>query len=149
VHSISGKSLVPLLTGNAERAHAPDEAIGYELGGNGALFKGDYKIVKDRGPVGDDEWHLFNFLADPGETRDLKEEMPELFAEMMEEYRIYARDHHVLPVPDGYDQRREVVFYTIRNNPNPVFLSAVPGLAMLIVFFLWRAIRALRRRLVR
>jgi len=149
VHSISGKSLVPLLTGNAERAHAPDEAIGYELGGNVALFKGDHKIVKDRGPVGDDDWHLFNFLADPGETRDLKEEMPELFAEMMEEYRIYARDQHVLPVPDGYDQRREVVFYTIRNNPNPVFLSAVPGLAMLIAFFLWRGIRALRRRLVR
>jgi arylsulfatase/uncharacterized sulfatase len=149
VHNISGKSLVPLLTGNAERAHAPDEAIGYELGGNVALFKGDHKIVKDRGPVGDDEWHLFNFLADPGETRDLKEEMPELFAEMMEDYRIYARDQHVLPVPDGYDQRREVVFYTIRNNPNPVVLSAVTGLAMLIVFFLWRGIRALRRRLVR
>jgi arylsulfatase/uncharacterized sulfatase len=149
VYSIGGKSLVPLLTGNAERAHAPDEAIGYELGGNVALFKGDHKIVKDRGPVGDDEWHLFNFLADPGETRDLKEEMPELFAEMMEDYRIYARDQHVLPVPDGYDQRREVVFYTIRNNPNPVFLSAVAGLAMLIVFFLWRGIRALRRRLVR
>jgi arylsulfatase/uncharacterized sulfatase len=149
VHNISGKSLVPLLTGNAERAHAQDEAIGYELGGNVALFKGDHKIVKDRGPVGDDEWHLFNFLADPGETRDLKEEMPELFAEMMEDYRIYARDQHVLPVPDGYDQRREVVFYTIRNNPNPVVLSAVTGLAMLIVFFLWRGIRALRRRLVR
>jgi len=149
VHRISGKSLVPLLTGNAARAHAPDEAIGYELGGNAALFKGDHKIVKDRGPVGDDEWHLFNFWTDPGETTDLKEEMPDLFAEMMKDYRIYARDHQVLPVPDGYDQRREVVFYTIRNNPNPVFLSAVAGLAMLFVFFLWRGIRALRRRLVR
>jgi arylsulfatase/uncharacterized sulfatase len=149
VHRISGKSLVPLLTGNAARAHAPDEAIGYELGGNAALFKGDHKIVKDRGPVGDDEWHLFNFWTDPGETRDLKEEMPDLFAEMMEDYRVYARDHQVLPVPDGYDQRREVVFYTIRNNPNPVFLSAVAGLAILFVFVLSRGIRALRRRHVR
>jgi arylsulfatase/uncharacterized sulfatase len=149
VHPISGKSLVPLLTGNAERAHGPDEAIGYELGGNAALFKGDYKIVKDRGPVGDDAWHLFNFLKDPGETTDLKEALPDLFAEMMEDYGIYARDQQVLPVPDGYDQRREVVFYTIRNNPNPVFLSVVAGLAMAIVFFLWRAVRALRRRLVR
>jgi arylsulfatase/uncharacterized sulfatase len=149
VHHISGKSLVPLLTGNAARAHAPDEAIGYELGGNAALFKGDHKIVKDRGPVGDDEWHLFNFWTDPGETRDLKEEMPDLFAEMMEDYRVYARDHQVLPVPDGYDQRREVVFYTIRNNPNPVFLSAVAGLAILFVFVLSRGIRALRRRHVR
>ncbi|MFA9469105.1 MAG: hypothetical protein ACERNK_00910 [Deltaproteobacteria bacterium] len=41
------------------------------------------------------------------------------------------------------------MFYTIRDNPNPAFLSAVAGLAMLFVFFLWRGIRALRRRLVR
>jgi len=146
VHAISGKSLMPLLTGQTERVHDPDEAIGYELAGNAALFKGDYKIVTDRGPVGDDEWHLFNFVTDPGETIDLKEQMPELFTEMMEDYRIYARDHNVLPVPDGYDQRREVVFYTIRNNPNPVFLSAVAATGLLIVFLMWRGARALWRR---
>jgi arylsulfatase A-like enzyme len=146
VESIAGKSLVPLLTGQAERARDPDEAIGYELGGNAALFKGDHKIVKDRGPVGDDEWHLFDFVTDPGETTDLKGEMPDLFAEMMEDYRVYARDHHVLPVPDGYDQRREVIFYTIRNNPSPVFLSAVAAVGLLIVFLRWRGVGALRKR---
>lgn len=147
VHAMRGKSLMPLLTGQAESAHDPDEAIGYELAGNAAVFKGDYKIVMDRGPVGDDEWHLFNFVTDPGETTDLKKEMPELFAAMLEDYRIYERDHDVLPVPDGYDQRREVIFYTIRENPNPVFLSAVAVVGLLLVFLLWRGVGALRRRL--
>jgi arylsulfatase/uncharacterized sulfatase len=145
VHPMSGRSLMPLLIGQAEHIHDPDEAIGYELAGNAALFKGDYKIVKDRGPVGDDAWHLFNFVTDPGETTDLKPELPELFAEMLEDYRIYERDHHVLPVPDGYDQRREVIFYTIRENPSPAFWSAVAAMGLLILFLMWRGARALWR----
>ncbi len=147
VENISGKSLLPLLTGQADRVHEPDETIGYELAGNAALFKGNYKIVIDRGPVGDGEWHLFNFVNDPGEATDLKEEMPELFAEMMEEYRTYMRDYRVLPVPDGYDQRKEVFRYVLRNNPDPLLLAIVAGLGLLIVFLAWRGIRAIRRRL--
>jgi arylsulfatase/uncharacterized sulfatase len=145
VERITGKSLLPLLTGRVERAHDPEETIGYELAGNAALFKGDYKIVMDRGPIGDDEWHLFDFMADPGETTDLRNEMPQLFAEMMQGYRVYARDHQVLPIPDGYDQRREIIFYAIRNNPSPVFLSSVAVLGVLLSLLLWRGVGALRR----
>ena len=146
VEDISGKSLIPLLTGQADRAHEPDETIGYELAGNAALFKGDYKIVIDRGPVGDGEWHLFNFVTDPGEASDLKEAMSELFAEMMDDYKSYARDYRVLPVPDGYDQRKEVFLYVLRNNPDPLLLSIVGGLGLLILFLAWRGLRAIRKR---
>ena len=146
VEDISGKSLMPLLTGQADRAHEPDETIGYELAGNAALFKGDYKIVIDRGPVGDGEWHLFNFVTDPGEASDLKEAKSELFAEMMDDYERYARDCRVLPVPDGYDQRKEVFRYVLRNNPDPLLLSIVGGLGLLILFLAWRGLRAIRKR---
>jgi arylsulfatase/uncharacterized sulfatase len=145
VHPLTGKSLLPLLTGQAEEAHDPDEAIGYELGGNAALFKGDYKIVKDRGPVGDDEWHLFNFVTDPGETSDLKEKLPDRFAQMMDDYRTYARDHNVLPVPNGYDQRREVIFYTFREKRSPFFFPVVTALGLLVVLLVWRGVGALRK----
>ncbi len=147
IEPISGTSLVPLLRGQAQDAHPPDQTIGYELGGNSALFKGDHKIVMDRGPIGDGDWHLFNYKADPGETADLKEEMAGLFAEMLEDYRVYAQDNHVLPVPEDYDQRTEVIFYTIRNNPSPVVLSSVVALGLLIIVLLWRGVRRLRRRM--
>jgi arylsulfatase/uncharacterized sulfatase len=143
----SGKSLMPLLSGQSREVHAPDEAIGYELAGNAALFKGDHKIVMDRGPVGDGSWHLFNYKSDPGEAVELEEELPELFAEMRDDYRAYERDYQVLPVPDGYDQRKEVIFYIIRNNPSPVFLSAVALVGVLILVLLWRVLRGLRRRM--
>jgi len=146
VHRPTGKSLLPLLKGQAGKAHEPDEAIGYELAGNAALFKGDHKIVKDRGPVGDGEWHLFNFVTDPGETSDLREDMPDLFAQMMDDYRTYARDHNVLPVPNGYDQRREVIFYTFRENRSPFFFPVVTALGLLVVLLVWRGVGALRKR---
>ncbi len=146
VETMRGKSLLPLLTEEAPRVHAPDEPIGYELGGNSALFKGDYKIVIDRRPIGDDEWHLFNFVKDPGEAHDLKAQMPALLAEMLEDYREYARDNQVLPIPDGYDQRTEIIFYTLRNNPNPAVFVAAALLALLLAFLVWRGARRVRRR---
>lgn len=145
IEPTTGESLMPLLSGQSREVHAPDEAIGYELAGNAALFKGDHKIVMDRGPVGDGIWHLFNYKRDPGEAVELEEELPELFAEMREDYRAYERDYQVLPVPDGYDQRKEVIFYTIRNNPSPLLLSAAL-VGLLILVLSWRVLRGLRRR---
>ena len=146
IEAIGGRSLLPLLTGQTDRVHDPEEPVGYELAGNAALFKGDYKIVIDRGPAGDDQWHLFNFVADPGEATDLQKEMPELFAEMMEDYRNYTRDYQVLPVPDGYDQRKEVFRYVLRHNPDPLLLAIVAGLGLFVLFLAWRVARAIRKR---
>lgn len=138
VETMRGTSLVPVLSGTATRVHAPDEPIGYELGGNAALFKGDFKIVMDRGPTGDGEWHLFNYATDPAEARDLRDELPDLYEHMRDDYRRYAEVNRVLPVPDGYDQRTEVVFYILRNNPNYAVLTTAGVLALLLVFFAWR-----------
>ncbi len=76
VEPIIGKSLVPLAAGRADQVYQENESVGYELSGHGAVFMGDFKIVKNRGPKGDNEWHLFNIRTDPGETTDLKEQMP-------------------------------------------------------------------------
>jgi arylsulfatase/uncharacterized sulfatase len=49
IEPLAGASLLPLLRGEATRVHSPDQAIGYELSGNAALFKGDYKLVRTAG----------------------------------------------------------------------------------------------------
>ena len=46
---LDGTSLWPLLRGRKKRPHPPDEAIGYELMGNAALFRGDLKLVQSHG----------------------------------------------------------------------------------------------------
>jgi len=116
VEPMSGKSLLPLLAGTAERVHGKDENIGYEMGGNSALFKGDYKLVKNRGPVGDSQWHLYNFVSDPGETTDLSEKMPALFSEMKTAYHTYAEENGVKTVPEDFDQFKAVAAYATRRS---------------------------------
>lgn len=115
VEPMIGKSLLPLVNGEADRVYHADETIGYELTGHAALFKGDYKIVKNRGPVGDDAWHLFNIVNDPGETTDLKAEMPERFEGMMAAYRTYVSDNNVLPVPEDYEYFNALRSYATRS----------------------------------
>ena len=137
VEPMIGKSLLPLAKGDAERVYGEEETIGYELAGNAALFQGDYKIVKNRGTVGDNQWHLFNIVDDPGETRDLKTDMPGRFAAMMEAYGRYAADNNVLPVPENYDQHKQVRQYSIRTQIKanaPFFLAAVLILAGIFLF---------------
>jgi arylsulfatase A-like enzyme len=104
-----GKSLVQHLAGTSDEVHDESEAIGYELAGNAALFRGDFKVVKDRGPIGDDQWHLFNLKTDVGEANDLRDVEPEIFESMLAAYRDYEKTNNVLPVPDGYDQRQQVL----------------------------------------
>ena len=108
VETIVGKSMIPLVSGAVERIHDENETVGYELGGNAALFQGEYKIVKNRGPVADGQWHLYNIVTDPGETEDLREKMPERFSSMMAAYEAYVRDNNVLPVSEGYTQHNQM-----------------------------------------
>lgn len=107
VEEIIGKDFSSFLAGDTESIYDESVAIGYELGGNRALFKGDYKIVFNRS-ANDRAWHLFNIKTDPGEAKDIAEEESALFAEMLSDYEEYARFNNVLPMPEGYDQRREI-----------------------------------------
>ncbi len=147
VESMVGKSLLPLAKGEIDRTHSEDETIGYEMAGNAALFKGDYKIVKNRGPVGDNQWHLFNIVTDPGETKDLKEEMSERFTAMMEAYHKYVVDNNVLPVPENYSQLKQIRKNSIRTQLKAHASFYIAGILILCgLFFLRRRQKKRQKR---
>lgn len=129
VEPMTGSSLMPVLTGQAQRVHAPDEAIGYELSGNQAVFKGDLKLIKVIAPVGDGLWHLFDIRKDPGETTDLQHQMPEVFRAMQADYAAYAKANGVLPMPEGYDPIQQVTINALVNVYVPRFRRAAWPLA--------------------
>ena len=106
--SLTGKSLKGVLSGNAASTHTADDAIGIEVGGNAALFKGDYKITKVSLPWGDAQWRLYKLSTDPGETQDLREASPEIFSAMRADYERYAKDMGVLALPDDFDPFAQV-----------------------------------------
>jgi arylsulfatase/uncharacterized sulfatase len=144
VEPLIGRSLMPVLQGQAERVHAEDQAIGYELSGSAALFKGDYKLVKSLKPVGDEQWHLYDIATDPGEVNDLQHQMPERFLRMQAGYAEYARVNGVLPMPPGYDYKRQGQLYALQHVLVPKLKAAAPPLLVLLVLLV--GVWAWRRR---
>jgi arylsulfatase/uncharacterized sulfatase len=146
VEALRGASLVPVLTGRADAAHPDDRPLGYEFSGNAALFKGDFKLVRNLPPLGDGKWRLFDIVRDPGETRDLSAAMPERYAAMQRDYEAYAREDGVLPMPAGYSSDRQIMRSALVNTLLPSvakFLAALIGIIVASIVA-WRLIRQRR-----
>ncbi|WP_235927637.1 arylsulfatase [Sandarakinorhabdus rubra] len=105
---LEGRSLLPALTDPTASIHPDDEATGYELSGNAVLYQGRWKLVKNLPPYGDGRWHLFDIMADPGETRDLAAAEPARHAAMQDAWQRWARANRVLPMPAGYSAPAQI-----------------------------------------
>ena len=143
VEPITGDSLLPLLRGEVSQTHPADQALGYELAGNAALYKGDFKLLRNLPPLGDGEWHLYNMQSDPGEVHDLRASMPQRFLAMQADYQAYAQENGVLIMPEGYDYIEQTVNYTrnvLLHRWWPQLLAGCLGV-LLILALGWRLLR--------
>jgi arylsulfatase/uncharacterized sulfatase len=131
VEPIIGQSLMPLLAGTAEAVYGENDAVGHELVGHGALFMGDYKIVFNQDIWGDNQWRLFNIVADPGETNDLSGENSAQLQLMLGRYQQYLADNNVLPMPAGYSFVTQIMYNALHN----VFRDNI--LIGILLFFLF------------
>jgi arylsulfatase len=91
-----GKSISPVLSGENAAVRGPDDWIGWELFGNRALRKGDWKLVSLCAPAGTGDWQLFDLKTDPGETRDLSAEHPEIREQLAQHWQDYAAANNVI-----------------------------------------------------
>ena len=144
IEAMIGRDLMPIIRGDVERVYAEDETIGYEVGGNAALFRGDYKIVMNRGPVGDGQWHLYNIVSDPGETEDLADAMPERMQVMSRAYQQYVLENGVLPVPVDYQQVYQVGINGLREVYGRQMLVLLVSMLILVIFLV--VARSINRR---
>lgn len=146
---LTGRSLVDVLQGRRQKVYGPDDAVALEASGQSAVFKGEYKLVRNLDLYGDGVWRLHNVVRDPGETRDLSTDQPELFAEMHRDYESYAADYGVLPMPPGYSGRQMIAEATTRQinakYGGLIGLTAVVALLLILVIG-WLIFRAIRTR---
>ncbi|MCC7411152.1 MAG: arylsulfatase [Gammaproteobacteria bacterium] len=94
---LQGSSMLPVLHGEADTVHAPDEVMGWELFGRKALRQGRWKLVWTEPPYGRGEWELHDLQTDPAELRDLGAGEPERVAALRDAWQDYARENGVLP----------------------------------------------------
>jgi arylsulfatase len=102
---MSGKSMLPMLRGESDVTHSPDEAIGWELFGKTAIRQGDWKITQEpddafwtaRDPVAEAyPWKLFNLAEDPTELNDVSSQYPEKLQEMIRLWDEYEERNGVI-----------------------------------------------------
>lgn len=139
LEGLEGKTLLPIVTGEAGQVRSADEGFGYELGGNKAYFQGDFKLVFNRNG-GDPRWQLFNLAADPAEQRDLAADQPQRYNMMLDAYNAWAEAQGVLPVADDYNQGATVMLGGILNRPGllaTVALLLLLPVLLLVVLVVW------------
>ena len=98
---VQGKSWKATLAGEAESPRGPDDWLGWELWGNRAIRKGDWKLLWLHKPMGIADWELFNLREDPGETQDLASQHPEKVRELLALWDEYVKTNNVI-MPDRH-----------------------------------------------
>lgn len=141
--SFTGRPLDAVLDGRADAVYGPDEPVGLEASGQSALFKGDYKLVRNHAPFGDQQWRLHDIVRDPGETRDLAGVEPERYRQMLADYQAYAESVGVLAMPDGYSAPENIAtigrkIIIARYGP-PLLL--ILGVIAILALAGWRLVR--------
>jgi arylsulfatase A-like enzyme len=111
VHPIMGKSLRPLLEGKVVKIHTDNEPIAKEFANNTAVWMGDWKAEKNNPPISDGKWHLYNYVTDIGENKDVSAQHPDILAKMISYYSKFAKDVGVI-VPSG----RSTIEQTLDDN---------------------------------
>lgn len=149
---MTGRSLLPLLRGEANAVYSPDDAIVIEVSGNAAVIRGDHKLTRNQKPHGDGIWRLYDLTKDPGETEDLSAALPDLRTQLLAEYAAYVERVGVLEVPEGYNSLAEVTRHTMARQSEQYRPFLIGGALFLIALiggaiWLWRRMRARRGRL--
>jgi len=90
INGIRGSSFWAHLKGEAPTVHSASDTAGWTQGAAGALIRGDFKIINEPPPASDRNdptpWRLYDLANDPGETRDLARQRPDLVAELEREW---------------------------------------------------------------
>ena len=134
--AITGRSLLPVIKGESDHTYGPSDAVGLEVAGNAALFKGNYKISRNLPPYGDSRWQLYDIETDPGETNDLSASHPALLSELRDDYQRYALAYNVQAMPEDYSMLEQVVANTFKRRlasyQNYLFGFLLLGMGLII-----------------
>ena len=146
--ALYGKSILPLLSGESTETRGDDESFGVEVSGNAALYRGNWKLVRTALPRGDFTWRLFDLSTDPGETTDLSEENPALFAEMRAEYDAYTAQTGVFEL-GREDYAEKQLFANLLDRSIDRYWPYLAGLLLVLLggaYGLYRLVRGALRR---
>jgi arylsulfatase len=105
-----GKSWVKMLAGEETSPRTAQDYMAWEVFGNRALRRGDWKLRWQWKPYGKEDWELFNLAADPAERHDLAAQQPEKVDQLLAVWDEYVRENNVIqPSRSPYESEEDVL----------------------------------------
>lgn len=98
-----GKSIVPVLNGQAETVHNANDGMGWELFERKAYIRGKWKILRMPPPFSTGDWQLFDLEKDPGEVNDLSQHFLAIRDSLINDWTKYAKTNDVFDHNGHYD----------------------------------------------
>ncbi len=102
-YPLKGKSLVPFLKGSTGRVHDDNYVFALEHRNAAMLRKGKWKITNTTRPLDKNNFKLYDLTNDLGEQNDLKEQEPDVYADLLAEWDAYAREIQVQIPSPGFE----------------------------------------------
>ena len=99
VAPLTGRSMLPLWTGEADRVHEEDAVVIIEAIGKIGIRQGQWKLVRMPEPYGNGNWQLYDLSKDLAEKNDLSATHDAKLRELIELWNTYADEHGVI-MPD-------------------------------------------------
>src|SRR5690606_29512247 len=98
VAPLEGRSLLPLLTGNADFVYGPDDVLAGEVNNIRFVRRGPWKMTRvvnyllpSASLFVNHDWELYNLDVDRGETHDLAAEHPEIVQSLIADWAAYVQ----------------------------------------------------------
>jgi arylsulfatase A-like enzyme len=91
-----GKSWVKTLSGEDASPRSDKDYLAWEVFGNRAVRRGDWKLRWQYKPYGTEQWELFNLAEDPAERHDLATEQPDKTKAMLALWDDYVQANQVV-----------------------------------------------------
>lgn len=90
--------MAPLLAGDSRQLRTDSDGIGWELFTRKGYRRGKWKALQLSAydSFSEGEWGLYDISQDPGETTDLSEQYPEVMAQMIAAWDVYAANNNVI-----------------------------------------------------
>lgn len=95
IFPLIGKSIQPLLNGDADSVHSKDEAWVMEHHHHALVRKGAWKLVNPGMGWDESKFELYNLDTDPDESIDVKLNHPETYKELLAVWKNYKETYRI------------------------------------------------------
>lgn len=93
--------MAAVLSGESETVRDAGALIAGEMGSGRWISDGTHKAVLVGHPYGDGTWELYNIADDPGESRNIAEQNPEMLERFIAAWDEYAAEVGVVFPPSA------------------------------------------------